>query len=90
MPPFSAPSGILEKRADVICVVSFLALFYRMSVFFTSLSFGAPVPLCASPLLSAHVLSLLYLHIFPVSGYSSLLRYLVYSRLDINTGEHWN
>lgn len=82
MPPFRGPSGILEKCANVICVVSFLALSYRVSVSFTSPSFGAPVPLCASPLLPARV------YIFPVSGYSSLLRYCVCSRSDIDSGEH--
>lgn len=52
--------------------------------------FGAPVPLSASPLLSACILPLLYLHIFPVAGYRTLLRYLVCSRLNRNSEEHWN
>lgn len=49
-----------------------------------------PVPLSASPSLSACVLPLLHLHIFPVSGYGSLLRYHVCSRLDMNAEEQWN
>lgn len=45
-PPFRPLSRISEKHADEICVVSVLALFYRVSVSFMSLSFGAPPFLC--------------------------------------------
>lgn len=73
------PLFILEKRVDVIGVVSFL----HVSAFWRPF---LCVPLPFSPSSSSR--SSIFTSF--VSRYSSLLRYLACFRLDIDAGEYWN